>query len=148
MSTAAQAREDRHDRAIELVLRFEQRSGHQAAFRQLLGFMTEYLSLRLRALTPQARDAFATAERNKILTSPNGDIELARESCWRYLASQTFQYDFENKDNCAIRAVLCLLRREPPDVDLADTCCWFLSFADEVEDHSEAIAPLAMKYFA
>jgi hypothetical protein len=110
--------------------------------------MTEYLSLMLGALSPQARNAFAIAERNRTVMSRNEEIEHARESCWGYLSSRTFRYDFEDQDNCAVRAVLSLLQREPPDVDLADTGDWFLSFADEVEDHSEAIDALAMKYFA
>jgi hypothetical protein len=148
MSFDREARDNRHGYAIDTVAEFERSHGHQVGWRQLLDFMIEYLSLSRSDLPVEAQKVFSVAERFRAVSDINAEFERIRDSCWCYLLSVEFRYDFANRENCAIRAALCLIRREPPRIDLADTCYWFLSFADQFEDHSELIAGLADKYFA
>jgi hypothetical protein len=147
-SSDLEARESRHDRAIEAISRLEKENGHRAALCQLLEFMSEYLSLTLGALPIRAKEAFEIAVKFRTALTMNEQMERARDACWQYLSSYGSNHDFRDKENCAIRAALCLIQREPPKIDLAETCYWFLSFADEVEDHSHVIDHLVAKYFA
>jgi hypothetical protein len=77
----------------------------------------------------------------------NDAMRQARDACWEYLSSAGLKYDFKSRDSCATRTVLALLCREPPPIDLSESCYWFLSFADEVEDRSESLDALIRKHF-
>lgn len=142
-----EARGNLYDQAVDSVLEFEKRHGHRAAWRQLSEFMIEYLSSMSGTLPAKAQKAFAVAVKVANLDGMNEEIEHTRASCCHYLSSVDFRYDFENRENCAVRAVLCVLQAESPSIDLADTCLWFLSFADKVEDRSEVIEDLVGEHF-
>jgi hypothetical protein len=143
-----EARAMRHDLAIARVSEFEERCGHQTALLRLLAFMIEYLVPLKNGLPQEVRAAFEIAEQFREDLHTNDQIQRARDSCWQYLSTAGVTYDFKNRENCAVRAVLSALHREPPRLDLGEACYWFLSFADEVEDHSVSIDDLLSKHFS
>jgi len=145
----AEARDIRHDRLIDGLSAFERRYGHEAARSRLCAFMVEYLAPLKRVLPQDISAAFETAEKFKDEFLANEDMERARDACWKYLsaAGAKVELDFANKANCAVRAVLSALHREPPRLDLREACYWFLLFADVVEDQSAMLDDLVTKHF-
>jgi hypothetical protein len=57
------------------------------------------------------------------------------------------RYDFSDRENLAIRAVLCTLMTDPIESDIEQTTEWFLNFSDKVENHSEEIQDLLQRHF-
>ena len=144
-SPISATREIRHGRAIDSVVALEAQHGHETALSRLRAFMIQYLNP-LRSNAPQEiRAAFEVAEQLRNHSRLTPDLERARDLCWAYLSARRITYDFQNKDNCAARAVLAVLQREPPQLYLGEACYWFLQYADEVNDQSNSIDALVEK---
>jgi hypothetical protein len=142
----SETREIRHGRASDSVLDLEARHGHERAFSRLRAFMIEYLKPLRSSLPREIGGALEIAEQFRDHSRMNLDLQRARDLCWEYLSARNITYDFQNKDNCAVRAVLSTVQREPPQLDLGEACYWFLLFADEVCDRSASIDDLIQKY--
>jgi hypothetical protein len=144
---ARDVRDERHGRAIERMSAFAKRSGHEAACLRLQAFMIAYLAPLKPGLPHDIKAALGIAGQFQEDLRTNEDISKARDTCWQYLETGGIMYDFANKENCAVRAVLATLARGPIQVDLNETLYWFLLFSDHVEDQSDRLDDLIARYF-
>jgi hypothetical protein len=138
---------DNHDRVIDLVKKFHEKFGLDETFRRLIAFMVSYVSLMKNSLPDAAREALAVSERVGAGAGTDEDAVSARNSCWNYLKSIGSEYDFDSREACAVRAVLCTLITDPRQNDLSHITHWFLRFADTVEDHSSEMKGLFDEHF-
>lgn len=139
---------NRHDRAIDLLERFQTERGVDEAFRRMMRFMISYLSLMKDSLPKVATKGLAVAERYHGGAGSKEEIELARDDCWNFLKCSGSEYDFDTRESRAIRAVLSTLETDPAKHDLGEAMEWFLTFSDGVEDHSSKIRSLIKEHFA
>jgi len=110
--------------------------------------MVSYLSLIKDALPDVAMAALAVS-REAISGSGSADaVKLAKVRCWDHLKSLGLEYDFEGREACAVRAVLCTLVSDPSESDLGELTDWFLKFANTVEDHSSEIDTVLTRHLA
>jgi hypothetical protein len=150
INVARETIDDRHDKAVDFVVKYRMTYGYGETVRRLIPFMISYLSLTKNRFPEVARAAFAIVENYYFRTNIGGsggagELEAARNSCWDYLESTGKMYDFDSSDALAVRAVLGPLTIEGNDVGEATQ--WFLDFSDGIEDHSSEIESLLMRYF-
>jgi hypothetical protein len=138
-------RHERHDEAIDLVMSFLSEHGAEDAFRRLIAFMVSYLGLMRGALSDKARSALSIAEKYSLKPELVDDALAARVDCWNHLKSNSQEYDFESREACGLRAVICALTTDV--VDFHELTSWFLEFADGVEDHSFEVKRLIEGHF-
>jgi len=138
---------DRHDRAIDHILDFENTHGLEETIRRLRVFMVSYLGLMEGPLPDAAREGLAVAKRFIAGEASYPDLETASDRCWTRLKSLDHRYDFSNPENLAIRAAWCTLSTMPTKTDLRQTIEYFLQFADRIEDHSSEIQTLLERHF-
>lgn len=71
------------------------------------------------------------------------DLLTARIDCWNYLDSKHRSTDILDREDAAMRAVMCVLYAEPePDDFSAEAVRWFADMFDRIDDYSEEIARL------
>jgi hypothetical protein len=141
---------DRQDKAVDFVMKYQMIHGAGETTRQLIPFMISYLSLTKNVFPEVAKAALAVLENYYLHTNVagpggTGELDAARNNCWSYLESTGKMYDFDSSEALAVRAVLGPLTIEGNDVGEATQ--WFLDFSDGIEDHSSEIESLLMRYF-
>src|SRR5262252_8923220 len=122
---------DRHDKAVDFVVKYRNIYGIDETIRRLILFMISYLSLTKNLFPEVAKAALAVAENyylhtNMTSSRGTGALDPARSSCWSHLESTGKMYDFDSSEALAIRAVLGPLTVEGNDVGEATQ--WFLDF--------------------
>ncbi|MFC5326079.1 hypothetical protein ACFPPG_30225 [Bradyrhizobium oligotrophicum] len=135
------------DLVIERLQRFERANGHDTALRQFMTFAVEFLNSMIMALPPTVPPLFSIACGDRTTLVNSAELDDARSRCWQAIDALDDPRDFQDKTNCAYRAVLCCLMREPPRLDLSETSYWFLSFCEVIEDHSDLLPDLTAKHF-
>lgn len=146
MNTAEDS-EDCQDLFIESLQQFERAQGHDAAVRQFKRFAVDFLHSMLTALPPAAQPLFSIALAYRDELTNSAELDETRLHCWQAIDATDSRYDFQNKTNCALRAVLICLTSEPPRFDLSETSYWFLAFCAIIEDRSDLLPQLAATYF-
>jgi hypothetical protein len=141
---------DRHDKAVDFVVKYRMIHGSNVTVRRLIPFMISYLSLTKNVFPEVAKATLAVLEDyylNTNIAAPRGtgELDAARNSCWSYLRSTGKMYDFDSREALAVRAVLGPLTIDGNDV--GEAMQWFLDFSDDIEDHSSEIESLLMRYF-
>ncbi|MGN7919883.1 hypothetical protein [Lysobacter sp. 22409] len=71
------------------------------------------------------------------------DLLTARIDCWNYLDSKHRSTDIKDREDAAMRAVICVLYAEPQSDDFsAETVRWFADMFDRLGDYSNETAQL------
>lgn len=95
-------------------------------------------------LPPVAQDAFETAKGYWFRNSGTVEaLESARVACWKYLDGKGSSVGIGDREDTAIRALLCSLYPVPPTDDFsADTVRWFTVMLNKLGDFSAQVGPL------
>ncbi|WP_223619782.1 hypothetical protein [Lysobacter sp. ESA13C] len=71
------------------------------------------------------------------------DLLTARIACWNYLDSKHRSTDIQDREDAAMRAVICVLYAEPESDDFSvETVHWFADMFDRLGDYSNETAQL------
>lgn len=110
----------------------------------LMGFMCRCLPLAQEFLPEIGRNALNSA--TTFWLSGQGraeDFLTARIDCWNYLDSKHRSTDIQDREDAAMRAVICVLYAEPESDDFsAEAVRWFADMFDRLGDYSNETAQL------
>lgn len=110
----------------------------------LMRFMCRCLLLAQEFLPKTGRNALSSA--TAFWLSGQGqaeDLLTARIDCWNYLDSKHRSIDILDREDAAMRAVMCVLYSEPESDDFsAEAVRWFADMFDRLGDYSNETAQL------
>jgi hypothetical protein len=112
-------------------------------------FMLDCVSLTQGRMPSLAVKALETARAYSVHESPLDSVREAIEGCWRYLDQGSVHGSIDDRETCAIRALICLLREQsqPGSEDLVDLMSFFLNLLNRVEPHADEQILLIKKHF-
>lgn len=115
----------------------------------LVPFMLDCAALIRPSMPSVARESFRVSidfEAKRISVQL---VQAAIERCWDELRDACSETDLDNPEVCAIRAVICILRRqlEPESEDFLDYASFFLRLVNRVEPHEREEERLLLAHF-
>jgi hypothetical protein len=125
----------------------QEQIGIPETFKRARAFMAAYLALFTYVLPDVVIAGLDVMRRFSQGKATTEEVEAARVSCWKFLDAKSASTDFTERENCAVRAAICLLYPDAPAGDLSELVVWFLSLANKVEDHTPEIDSLLNGYF-
>lgn len=93
---------------------------------------------------PVAQGAFQTAKDYWFNKSGNVEaLESMRVACWEYLEGKSSGANINDREDAAIRALICCLYAVPSSDDFsAEAVRWFIAMLNKVGDFSAEVTPL------
>jgi hypothetical protein len=113
-------------------------------------FMLDCASLIQGGMPSRAVQALETARAYSVHELPVASVDEAIEGCWRDIGPCSVSgYSF-NADECALRALICILREQaqPGVDDFYELLSFFLDMLNRVEPHAEEQIVLIKKHFS
>jgi hypothetical protein len=122
----------------DFVARVMQRFDDQDAHALFMRFMCHCLILVQKFLPEVGRKALASATLFWLEDKGQAeDLVAARVSCWEYLDAKGRSTEIKDKEDAAMRAIICVLYAEPDSADFsAETLRWFAEMLDQLGDYS------------
>lgn len=76
------------------------------------------------------------------------ELESVRIKCWNYLDTRHASTNIQDKEFCALKALICILYASPPSEDLGDVVEFFLKMILKVSNNIDYINNIVEKYTA
>lgn len=128
---------------LEIYLaKVTQQFGATEAHAFLMRFMCRCLPLTQEFLPETGRKALNSATAFWLRGQGQAeDLLTARIDCWNHLDFKHRSTDILDREDAAMRAVMCVLYAEPKSDDFsAEAVRWFADMFDRIDDYSEEIA--------
>lgn len=123
------------DELIDLV-----ESAVGESYEKCIRFMLGCVVLVKNHLPDVGREAVEIAKKYWLGAKENPDeLENARVKCWNYLDEQNASTNTQEKQYCALRAVICILYAEPPSDDISELIEFFLEMVVAVEENIDSV---------
>jgi hypothetical protein len=134
----------------DLIDRYQQHFGEQAAFERAQSFMFAYLSQIKTPLPPLAAMGLEVAREFRNGKATEEDRAKALADIWNHIREKKAVSDTSPK-YLITRAVTWLLRERlaPGESEhISEVVNWFLYFVNQFEDHSNSAPILAQRFFS
>lgn len=132
----------------EALEQFQAAHGVRATFERAMQFMIAYFALLRGPIPLVASEAFDVARSYWAGILTKEDLEAARIQCWNEIDSRYSSTDFESRNACVIRAVICLLysELESSDEEVGEAVEWFIMLVNKFEDHTQELERLRDRF--
>jgi len=92
-------------------------------------------------------EALSVAEKYWLEQSLSSDqLEAERIKCWNYLDERGASTNTQDKEYCALRAVICLLHAQQPSDDIGELIEFFLEMVDSITNDLALVDKTVRKF--